>query len=109
VRVSSSPYRETGARRKAARIRIHLPKDIPHMSALQKMEVITATIEELRPGLQRDGGDIELVDVAGDIIKVRLSGACTTCTLAGQTLGGVRRKLMAALGEPVRVVPAPVD
>jgi Fe-S cluster biogenesis protein NfuA len=79
------------------------------MTAPQKIEIITATLEELRPGLQRDGGDIELVDIVGDIVKVRLSGACTSCTLAGQTLGGVRRKLMAALGEPVRVVPAPID
>lgn len=79
------------------------------MTAPQKIELITTTLEELRPGLQRDGGDIELVDVVGDIVKVRLTGACTTCTLAGQTLGGIRRKLMAVLGEPVRVVPAPVD
>ncbi|WNV05242.1 NifU family protein [Candidatus Methylospira mobilis] len=79
------------------------------MNAPQKIALINSTLQELRPGLQRDGGDIELVDVVGDIVKVRLSGACTTCTLAGQTLGGVRRKLMAALREPVRVVPAPID
>lgn len=63
-------------------------------------------IEELRPGVQRDGGDMHLVDIQEDRIYVRLSGACTTCTLAGQTLGGVRRHLVKALGWPVRVIPA---
>lgn len=65
-----------------------------------------AVLEQVRPGIRRDGGDIALVDIAGDRIFLRLSGACTTCSLAGQTLGGVRRELVKALGWPVRVVPA---
>lgn len=64
-------------------------------------------IAELRPAIQRDGGDLHLVDIKGDRVYVRLSGACTTCSLAGQTLGGVRRQLVKAVGWPVRVVPAP--
>jgi NifU-like protein len=63
-------------------------------------------IEALRPGIQRDGGDLHLVEIVGDRVYVRLTGACTTCALAGQTLGGVRRHLVKAAGWPVRVIPA---
>ncbi len=76
--------------------------------AATRDQIIADTIQQLRPNVQRDGGDLELVAVEGDIIRVRLSGSCTTCSLAGQTLGGVRRQLMTVLGEPVRVVPVPV-
>lgn len=75
----------------------------------ERLKLIAATIEAVRPRLQQDGGDIELVEVDGLFIRVRLTGACVSCTMAGQTLGGVRRELMAALNEPVRVVPAPQD
>jgi NifU-like protein len=75
----------------------------------ERLKLIASTIEAVRPRLQRDGGDIELVEVDGLFVRVRLTGACVSCTMAGQTLGGVRRELMAALNEPVRVVPAPLD
>jgi NifU-like protein len=75
----------------------------------QRLQLIHDTVEAARPGIQRDGGDLELVEVQGDRIFLRLSGACTTCSLAGQTLGGVRRMLMEKLDEPVRVVPAPLN
>jgi NifU-like protein len=69
-------------------------------------ELIAATIESLRPVVQKDGGDLELVKIDRDRVLVRLSGACTTCAFAGHTLGGVRRRLVEVLGFPVRVVPA---
>jgi Fe-S cluster biogenesis protein NfuA len=71
--------------------------------------LIESIIQSVRPGIQADGGDLEWVGTQGDKVIIRLSGKCTSCTLAGQTLGGVRRRLMAALGKPVRVVPAPLD
>lgn len=70
---------------------------------------IEEIIKAVRPGIQRDGGDIELASVAGDLIRVRLTGACTHCALAGQTLGGIRRMVMNALGVPMRVLPVPLD
>jgi Fe-S cluster biogenesis protein NfuA len=71
--------------------------------------LIQEIIQSVRPGIQQDGGDIELVAVTGDVVRVRLTGACTHCALAGQTLGGIRRRIVAQLGLPLRVLPAPLD
>ncbi|GAB3372454.1 NifU family protein [Azotobacter armeniacus] len=74
----------------------------------ESLPLVRDTIERLRPGVQRDGGDLELVAVQNNLVRVRLSGACVGCALAGQTLGGVRRELVKVLGNPsVRVLPAP--
>jgi Fe-S cluster biogenesis protein NfuA len=78
----------------------------PDAATLAQIEEI---IREVRPGIQRDGGDIELGSVSGDLIRVRLTGACTHCALAGQTLGGIRRMVLAKLGVPMRVLPVPID
>ncbi len=44
-------------------------------------------LEMVRPGLQADGGDVELVDVTEDgIVKVRLKGACGRCPMSTMTL-----------------------
>jgi len=58
-------------------------------------EQVQAVIDEIRPYLQADGGDIELVDVGEDgVVKVRLRGACAGCPGAKMTLlMGVERKL----------------
>lgn len=75
--------------------------------APESMPLILETIEALRPAVQRDGGDLELVDVVGSSVRIRLKGACVGCSLAAQTLGGVRRGLVKALNNPgIRVIPA---
>ncbi|MFA5388830.1 MAG: NifU family protein [Candidatus Omnitrophota bacterium] len=57
-------------------------------------EKVEKAIEKIRPFLQRDGGDIELVDVVGGAVKVRLKGACGCCPMAQMTLkDGVERAL----------------
>ena len=58
-------------------------------------EQVRAVIEEIRPNLQADGGDIELVDVTQEgIVRVRLQGACSGCPGATMTLKmGVERLL----------------
>ncbi len=76
------------------------------MTEEERLRIIAATVESVRPAVQADGGDLELVAVEGHRVRVRLSGACTTCSMAGQTLGGIRRKLMQVLDGPVMVVPA---
>ena len=64
-------------------------------------EKVQAVINEIRPNLQADGGDIELVDVTADgIVKVRLQGACRGCPGAAMTLkNGVERILKEKIPE----------
>lgn len=67
--------------------------------------VIAAVIAEMRPVLQRDGGDIELIAIEGDMVVVDMKGSCVGCVLASVTLAGVRKKLIDAVGKPLRVMP----
>jgi Fe-S cluster biogenesis protein NfuA len=62
---------------------------------------VQSVIEEIRPNLQADGGDIELVDVTADgVVKVRLKGACHGCPGAAMTLKmGVERLLKSKIPE----------
>lgn len=71
----------------------------------RRLDVINQVLEEIRPTLQRDGGDCQLVKVDGKKIMVRLSGACVMCKLSGMTLEGIQSRLVEELGEFVRVVP----
>lgn len=65
--------------------------------------------EQIRPGLQMDGGDIELVDVdSKGMVKVRLKGACGGCPMSQITLTmGVERKLKEEIPEVKGVVAVP--
>ena len=58
-------------------------------------EKIEAALKKIRPMLQADGGDIELVDVSKDgIVKVKLTGACGCCPMSQMTLkNAVEQKL----------------
>ena len=67
--------------------------------------LIAAVIAEMRPVLQRDGGDIELIAIEGDMVVVDMKGSCVGCVLASVTLAGVRKKLIDAVGKPLRVMP----
>ena len=50
-------------------------------------EKVEAVLEKVRPMLQRDGGDVELVDVQDNgVVKVRLTGACSGCPMSTMTL-----------------------
>lgn len=49
-------------------------------------EKVGEVIDKIRPNLQEDGGDIELVEIEGDTVKVRLQGACSGCPMAQVTL-----------------------
>ncbi|HEX8545048.1 MAG TPA: Fe-S cluster assembly protein NifU [Pseudomonas sp.] len=72
---------------------------------LQRIRRIEAVLEVIRPNLQRDNGDVELLDVDGKNVYVRLSGACTGCQLASMTVSGIQQRLMEELGEFIKVVP----
>ncbi|MFW6357620.1 MAG: Fe-S cluster assembly protein NifU [Chroococcales cyanobacterium] len=57
------------------------------LTNLQKITLIQRVIdEEIRPVLAEDGGDMELFDVVGDVVKVILKGACNNCASSTQTL-----------------------
>ena len=47
---------------------------------------VEKTLNKIRPALQADGGDVELVGVEGGVVKVRLTGACGGCPMATITL-----------------------
>jgi Fe-S cluster biogenesis protein NfuA len=67
-------------------------------------EKVEAVINEIRPLLQGDGGDIELVGIEGNVVKVRLRGACAGCPGAQMTLKmAVERRIKAKIPEIERV------
>ena len=69
-------------------------------------EKVEAALEKVRPFLQRDGGNVELVDVTDDgVVKVRLTGACGGCPMSTYTLKqGIERSLKQSLPEVKEVV-----
>lgn len=75
------------------------------LTPVQRILKIQQVLEGLRPALQADGGDVELVDIEGKNIYVKLVGACNGCQMAAMTLGGVQQKLIETLGEFVKVIP----
>jgi Fe-S cluster biogenesis protein NfuA len=71
-------------------------------------EKVEQAIGKIRPMLQRDGGDIELVDVTADgVVKVKLTGACGSCPMSMMTLKmGVESALKKEIPEVKEVVSA---
>jgi Fe-S cluster biogenesis protein NfuA len=64
----------------------------------QEVELVKAKVEEIltiiRPGLQADGGDVELVDVKEGVVSLKLTGACAGCPMSAITLkNGIERTL----------------
>mgnify|MGYP001011291178 FL=1 len=69
------------------------------------MEKVQAVLDQVRPMLQRDGGDVELVEVTADgIVKVRLQGACGSCPMSTMTLKmGIEKAIKEQIPEIVEV------
>ncbi|NLC70623.1 MAG: NifU family protein [Desulfuromonadaceae bacterium] len=69
-------------------------------------EKVEEVLNQVRPYLQADGGDVELVDVEEDgTVKVRLKGACGSCPMATMTLKmGIEKTLKAKIPEVKEVV-----
>ena len=65
---------------------------------------VQAAIDKIRPMLQRDGGDVELVDVQDGVVVVRLRGACAGCPMSQMTLrNGIEKFLKREIPEVVSV------
>jgi len=84
---------------------VESPSTKPKLTNFQRMRKIEEVVESIRPMLQRDHGDIEIVEVDGRNIYVRLQGACQGCMMEQATLSGIQSKLAEALNEMVRVLP----
>jgi len=69
-------------------------------------EKVEAALEKIRPSLQADGGDVELVEVTTDgVVKVKLTGACSGCPMREMTLQmGIGRVLKEEISEVKEVV-----
>lgn len=68
-------------------------------------EKVEATLDRIRPVLQADGGDVELVDVKEGVVSLRLTGACKGCPMATMTLlNGIERILREEVPEIEEVV-----
>ena len=69
-------------------------------------EKVEAALNKIRPVLQADGGDVELIEVTSDgVVKVRLTGACRGCPLSEMTLkAGVEKVIKQEVPEVTKVV-----
>ena len=69
-------------------------------------EKVEAALNKIRPSLQADGGDVELIEVTSDgVVKVRLTGACRGCPLSEMTLkAGVEKIIKQEVPEVREVV-----
>jgi Fe-S cluster biogenesis protein NfuA len=66
---------------------------------------VEQVLEQIRPSLQADGGDVELVGVKDGVVSLRLTGACGCCPMSTMTLKmGIERILKAKLPEVKEVV-----
>jgi len=72
-------------------------------------ENVQKAIDDIRPNLQADGGDVQLVDVSDDgTVKVRLVGACAGCPMSQMTLkAGIEKYLKKMVPEVKTVVSVP--
>jgi Fe-S cluster biogenesis protein NfuA len=79
------------------------------MTDENKAKIRETLDKEIRPNLQADGGDVELLGVGDDgVVQVRLTGACSGCPFSAMTLAiGVEQRLKAAVPEVVRVQSVP--
>ncbi len=67
-------------------------------------EKILAVLDEIRPALQNDGGDVEFIDFNDGVVLVRMTGACGNCPMSLMTLKhGIEARLKAKIPEVISV------
>ena len=68
-------------------------------------EKVEAALDQIRPALVADGGDVQLVDINEGVVKLRLRGACSGCPMATMTLKqGIERVLKEQVPEVKEVI-----
>lgn len=71
------------------------------LSNIERMQLVMKVLnEEVRPRLKQDGGDVELIDIDGHVVKVALRGMCTSCPSSQLTLKNVVEKALQEQVEP---------
>ncbi len=81
------------------------PTPTKKLTVLQKIKLIEQTLEEqVRPVLKRDGGDVELVDVDGDVVRIAFRGMCAGCRSASMTRDNVIATALHEFVDPALVV-----
>ncbi len=80
--------------------------EIPEFSPYQFAKKVEKVVDEyIRPSLQADGGDVEILDIKGTLVYCRLNGACAGCAGASQTLKMmIERTLKEQVDERIRVI-----
>ena len=64
------------------------------------LEKVQNVLNKIRPMLQKDGGDVELVGIKGNVVQVRLQGACAGCPMSQMTLkNGIEKVLKEQIPE----------
>jgi Fe-S cluster biogenesis protein NfuA len=72
---------------------------------LKMQDKVQVVLDKVRPALQRDGGNVELVSVSDGTVKVKLTGACAGCPMSTMTLkNGIERILKQEVPEVKQVV-----
>ena len=67
-------------------------------------ENVESVLDEMRPYLMSDGGNVELVEIDGPVVKLRLQGACGSCPSSTMTLRmGIERRLRESIPEIAEV------
>jgi Fe-S cluster biogenesis protein NfuA len=66
---------------------------------------VQGALDKIRPALQADGGDVQLIEVTGSTVKIKLKGACGGCPMASMTLKhGIERVLKEEVPEIKEVI-----
>jgi len=69
------------------------------------MALIQDVLEkEIRPRLQADGGDLDLIDIDGNRVIVGLRGMCIDCPMGNMTINGIENRLKEVTSEEIKVV-----
>ncbi len=77
---------------------------MPDSKLALTQENVEQVLEELRPYLMADGGNVELMDIEGPVVKLKLQGACGSCPSSAMTLKmGIERRLREFIPEIAEV------
>ena len=68
------------------------------------LEEVETVISEIRVFVAADGGDIELSEIDGSVVKIKLTGACEGCMSAGETVDTIRQIIMMKVPDVTEVI-----